>query len=595
MKAIQRSLIAVGIAAAFANNAQAFIFQTDSVQGSLDTQLTVGMGKRVQGQDCGLVGDRNVCGAAANTAQWANADNGDLNYNKGDLFTTHLKGTHELLLKFPDEWKFMARGTWLVDFKATDTARSELESDAVKQISRDTRLLDFWVSKEISFEGGKKLRTRLGQQAINWGESLFTTGGINATNALDLQKLAIPGTQLKEAVLPAPMLSLAASLGRGVNVEGYYQFQWQQNRYPPAGTYFSVTDIYDKGREPIAYFDQSNFNLSGPDSISKKPGVRNLLAIQQARQALISAGGDAQSFPFTVNANDGKPKKDGQYGLSLHYKPDQLQADFGFYYVNYHDKSPNLTITPTEYKWSYLENRKLYGVSTNFPLGDWSIGSELSYRPKDAVALSGCFNSTGPLDFNTNGAPVSCDQWIDEKKYQFILTAQRQLTPSDSGELLSMLGGATTAYLTLEAVGIRYPGVSPYKRYVRTVGGQQVVQVPAAGLLAWLDPNKLTGSGGTANSWGITADFNWIYDNSVIEGFQVIPGITYFQAIKGDTPNFTANLLENVKYANFYVLFNQNIGKWQAGVNYSTWFGSDTLRNVYKDRDFVGGFLTRSF
>lgn len=60
----------------------------------------------------------------ANTAVWGNGDDGNLNYDKGDLFTTHLKGSHELLLSFPDEWKFMGRVGWLYDFVADDTART---------------------------------------------------------------------------------------------------------------------------------------------------------------------------------------------------------------------------------------------------------------------------------------------------------------------------------------------------------------------------------------------------------------------------------------------------------------------------------------
>ncbi|MGC3218536.1 DUF1302 family protein, partial [Pseudomonas aeruginosa] len=49
------------------------------------------------------------------------ADQGDLNYDSGDMFTNYHKGTHELLLKMPEDITFMARGTWIPDFAATDT------------------------------------------------------------------------------------------------------------------------------------------------------------------------------------------------------------------------------------------------------------------------------------------------------------------------------------------------------------------------------------------------------------------------------------------------------------------------------------------
>ena len=73
--------------------------------------------------------------AAANTAVSSNGDDGDLNYNKHDFYTTYLKVTPELLLKFPADFKFMARATGLYDFKATDTRRTDLADDA-KQAGR---------------------------------------------------------------------------------------------------------------------------------------------------------------------------------------------------------------------------------------------------------------------------------------------------------------------------------------------------------------------------------------------------------------------------------------------------------------------------
>ena len=38
----------------------------------------------------------------------------------------------------------------------------------------------------------------------------------------------------------------------------------------------------------------------------------------------------------------------------------------------------------------FLTNRQLFGASTNFQLGNWAMGSELSFRPKDAIALNAC-------------------------------------------------------------------------------------------------------------------------------------------------------------------------------------------------------------
>ena len=585
MKTMSRNafLIAV-IALMCAGTAHAFQFQaSEDVKGSLDMQLTLGAGMRLVKQNPNLIGDPRVNGGA-NVAVSSNGDDGDLNYNRGDFFTTYLKFTPELLLKFPHDFKFMARGTALYDFKATDTRRTELADDAKDQAARDIQLLDLWVSKDLNI-GGERARVRVGNQVISWGESIFAIGGINSTNALDFQKFSVPGTQIKEAVIPAPIISIASGLTHGINMEAYYQFRWNRNRLPPVGTYFSVADILGKGRQPF-FVDVSG----GPDTGNFG--------------GLDPAADPSQANTFgAVFRDDKTPRNSGQYGVAMHYKPEGISLDLGFYFMNYHDKMPVLSLmSDFTTQWTYLENRKMYGVSANFPVGDWAVGWELSYRPKDAVALTSCFGPGTVLDSNNNptAAAVDCPMYIDEKKFQMHLTGILSLTPGDYGWLLDILK-ADTATFTGEAVGIRYPGVSPDKRYTRNINGVQVTQVADAGYGFWKG-GPTTGAAGTfntvspvgdANSFGYTVDFNWAYDSKIIRGWTVLPGVTYFQAVHGNTPTLTANYLRGAKSANVYVLFNQNAPtRWQAGLNYTNYWGDNQLLG---DRDFIGGFITRNF
>ena len=582
------------VAAAASPPAQAFRFEMGDIQGSLDSTITTGIGVRAQDPSCSLTGDPTTsCGGRANTAQWSAGDNGNLNYRKGDFFTAYLKGTHELVMKAPDGWTFMGRGTWLHDFKADDTARTELSSAARQQIVNDVRLLDLWVSKDLKI-GDQNGRVRLGNQVINWGESLFAIGGINQTNALDFQRLLVPGTQLKEAVLPAPMVSFASTLGAGLNLEAYYQFRWNKTRYAPVGGYWSVADYYGKGRESVS-FDGTNFNVTGRDQASRL-GLRRYSAAQG--DAAINDAGD---FAAPVG-RDIEPGNGNQYGLSMHWKPRNTALDLGVYYMQYHDTMPVLNLVGgAEYRWQFLEKRNLYGVSANFPLGNWAVGWELSYRPKDAVTLSACYNAGGPLDANTNMAAVTnCPQYVENDKYQMHLTGMLQLTPSDHGAVLDLLG-ADTGFISVEGVVAHYPGINRNKRITRTIEGVQVDQVPAPGYFIFLDRSDplapIAKGGGTATSWGYIVDFNVFYDGTVIPGWQMIPGVTFVHAVSGDTPNFAVPYLKGAKAANFYVLFNENAGNWQAGINFATYFGgkSDPERQYYKDRDFFGAFVSRHF
>lgn len=585
--------------------AYAYDFSTgiDDLSGSWVTSLTGGGGIRTKNASCSLTGDPNSasCGAGANTAQWASSDDGDLNYRKGQPFSTYISATSELLLTMPSNGlKFMVRGTAMYDFLAKDTARTPLSSAAQAQIVYDAELLDLWGEKDFTI-GGNQAHVRIGNQVLNWGESIFASGGINSTNSIDVQKLLIPGAQLKTALRPAPMLSFASGLPGGFSTEAYYQFQWNGNRYPPVGSYWSVADVLGRG-SGISTVDTRNYNLGGVDAGSiAGSNSGNATTLANITGGLVNgqyAGAPYYSLgiPFsTVLPNKTHP----QYGIRFAYRPPNTGLALGFYYENYTDKSPVLgTLANGSAQWSYLQNRQLFGVSANFPIGDWAVGTELSYRPRDAVSLSGCYGAGGPLDAYTNSVAGACSQYVDQKKLQWDLNGMLSLTPSQL-PLLDMVH-ASTAALTAEVTWIYYPGLNT-NGITRTVNGQTVVQVPLAGYWTWLNNNSGLGypileEKGTSSSVGATVDFNVTWDGTMIPGWQVTPGVTFTDALYGYTPNFNANYLQGAKSINAYVLFNKNPATWSLGLNYTAfWGGHQTVGQAFADRNFVGFFATRTF
>ncbi|WP_445288825.1 DUF1302 domain-containing protein [Variovorax atrisoli] len=524
----------------------AFTFETDNVRGSLDSTITIGTGIRAKDPSCTLItqGAAGIGAAAGCLAPTSSlGDQGNLNYRKGDAFTTYVKGSHELLLKMPDDITFLGRVNWMRDLTATHTSGytsgaapqylpDGLASDARGDLRFKARLLDFWVSKTFQL-GGETARVRVGNQVISWGESLFLPGGINATNALDIMRLSQPGTQLKEAVLPAPIASFATGLGHGLNFEAYVQARWNGNYMPPTGSYWSVANGMGKGHDAYGLIET-------------------------------------------------KPKNGGQWGTALKWQPEGTQLNLGAYVMNYNDKSLNFSTNAGgtgRPGWAYPENRRLYGLSANMPVGDWSVGTELSYRPRDAVALnpaaSGC-------SFN-NG---NC--WVDEKKLQWHLTGMLSLTPSNAPGVLRALG-ADTATLMAEAVVVRYPNLKKY------YGSDPI----AAGAWGWGQEFSAAGTPqpvGSKTAWGYNLDFSWVYDGTLIPGWQVIPEVYYFQAVKGRTPNGGGQLMEGAKSVNLVVTFVQNPAEWQASINYAAFFGGKRVFDQpYRDRNFVGLTLSRNF
>lgn len=529
-----------------AHDAGAATFDVGDVKASLDSTVSVGLGLRTKSPACDLVtqgatGDGAPAGCLAPTSLLG--DQGDLNYGKGDLFTAYLKGSHELLLKIPDDWKVMTRVNWVRDFAATETTgitsattpptvRDGQPADARRDLRFKARLLDLWVSKSLQV-GDQEARIRVGNQVVSWGESLFLPGGINSTNAMDIMRLSQPGTQLKEVFLPAPMVSVASGVGGGVNVEGYYQWKWNASYFPPTGSYWSVVNGLGRGHDEYGLAD--------------------------------------------VRARD-----DGQWGLALRWQPDGTQLNLGAYAMNYHDKVPQFSTNihgTGLVGWTYPEDRKLFGASANFPVGDLAVGTELSYRPKDAVALnsavSGCASQNG-----------NC--WVDEARWQWHLTGILSLTPSTGKWLLDALH-ADTATLLAESVVIRYPHLR------RTYGGDPI----SAGGWGWGQETNPAGTPvpvGTANSSGFNFDFSWVYDGTLLPGWQVVPEVYYFQALSGRTPNTSALFMKGAKSVNFTLGFIQNPANWQFALNYAKFMGgSSPFDQPLADRDFVGVVLSRNF
>ncbi len=539
-------LMALAVTLSTGEVALAATFATEDFSGNFDSTVSLGLGLRTRSPTCGLILDGATgAGAPAGCIAPTSAlgDQGDLNYRKGDLFALQIKGSHELLLKAPSDVTFLTRVNWVRDFAATQTSGIEsvttppglpgnLADDARQDLKFKARVLDFWVSKSFQV-GEQQARVRVGNQVVSWGESLFLPGGVNSTNALDIMRLSQPGTQLKEVVLPAPMISLASGLAKGLNAEAYVQTDWNRSYFPPTGSYWSLVNGLGKGHD-------------------------------------------------TYGLADVPARNSGQWGVAMRYEPPATSLNLGVYAMNYHDKVPQFSVNIKNtgaVGWTYPEDRRMYGVSANFPLGDWAIGTELSYRPKDAVALnaaaSGCSSQNG-----------NC--WVDQKRLQWHLTGLLSLTPSVGAGLLGLLG-ADTATLLSELVVIRYPNMQ------QSYGGDPV----SAGGWGWgqeTNPGGTPVPVGTKASSGFNFDFSWVYDGKLIPGWQVTPEVYYFQALSGRTPNTSALFMSGAKSANFIVTFTQNPAKWVFAINYALFRGgSSVFDQPYRDRDFVGAVLSRNF
>jgi hypothetical protein len=613
LRAISLGAMALGIALATPPaEARRWEFDNGTVL-NVDTVLSYGAQTRLQERYSGLIG-RDNGGTAPITGDigqklhgpggefasnpdfnFLNGDNGNLNFDDGSITSATIKGTHEIGLRWGDGWEGLARFSWLYDHAVDDGQYTELSAKARRIAELNLTPLDFWISKDFEV-GGQPVKVRLGNQVVSWGEDVFILGGINTINALDIRRFRTPGTQIKEVLRPAPMFYFNAGVTDSVSIEGYYQFLWNDFRFDPVGTFLSGADI--AGRGQLDAFAPSSFGLCGNfDAFTCGDGI------------LTPAIPGANIVPQYRSDRD--PEKSGQFGVALRYIPESFDAEFGLYYVHFHDKlpftsfvfDPSIQVAGNPLGLGYFnefgEDKHLIGISGNTKIGPIAVGSELSYRPKESVAIDptvplsaglapfglaagstamghsimdvvGCALGTG--DVVTPGPGKQFDAacttgytrgYVEEEKWQAHLTGFYFIEiDSVFGDMMRALGAAE-GYVLAEMAVTHFPSLDPRN-------------VPYLVFPSYDVPDK--------TSAGYVVELSLTYPN-VLGSFTVTPVLDFYHDFSGTTPN-ALPFVEDRKsvflgvtadYNNFY--------KFQVG--YTSYFGGGSS-NIMRDRDFLG-------
>ncbi|MFO7812484.1 MAG: DUF1302 family protein, partial [Pelovirga sp.] len=205
---------------------EAFQFSLgNEVSGNLDTTLSYGAAWRMKDQDSELIGTANDGDAYS-----VNYDDGNLNYDKGDLINHTAKITSELALNWRNFGLFV-RGTAFYDFENNDGSRrrTELSGDAKDMVGKDATLLDAYLYWNFDIASAPA-QLRVGQQVLSWGESTFIQNGINIINPVDVSKLRVAGAELREGLVPVGMVSGSISPTENISFEAFYQYEWEETK-----------------------------------------------------------------------------------------------------------------------------------------------------------------------------------------------------------------------------------------------------------------------------------------------------------------------------------------------------------------------------
>ena len=297
--------------------AQAIDFAAGGWNGSFDTTVSFGQTWREEARDPSLIAT-----ADGGTGRSPNIDDGNLNYTKGRVSSAY-KMVAELSLD-RDNFGLFVRGSLLYDdlVEDSETARTPISEQGKDLAGSYLRLLDAFVYGRWDL-GGHELDLRLGNMVVNWGESTFIQGGINAAiNHFDVAALRVPGSELREAYLPQEMLKVSFGLTDNLTAEAIGLFDWDPTQPEPVGTYFSSNDFVPRGGEEV-FLGFGAFSDQGTDFTPLGgPFIENFQAVPRGT---------------TTEASDS-----GQYGAALRwFLPDFGQGtELGFYFVNYHSKLP---------------------------------------------------------------------------------------------------------------------------------------------------------------------------------------------------------------------------------------------------------------
>lgn len=207
------------------------------------------------------------------------------------------------------------------------------------------------------------LELRAGSQVINWGEATFFPGINGMQNRFDAAVASVPGTEVKEILLPTGAVYAQIDLTSALAFQTFYQYEWKHTRLNGVGTYFSQQDYLGPGAD--------NFFV----------GARALFGLD----------------PLIPRLEDDEPGDQGQWGTALHYAMES-GTELGFYYLNAHNKAPSFerqdvaiagSQLPVSYRIRYFENISTMGASFTTLVGDMQVNGEISYRENAPMADDG--------------------------------------------------------------------------------------------------------------------------------------------------------------------------------------------------------------
>jgi hypothetical protein len=563
-------------------------YEWGEVDLSLDTYITASMSVRTQSRDCLQVaavngGCNEVPDAALNgvlNGRLLNSDDGNLNIDRGDVYSVLVSVSHDIDLTWRNYGAFtrllyfydaMQITNW-DDYTPRRTPYSQ-EARWRGSLTRggvvgvDFRFLDAYGWARFK-PLDRRMEIRFGNQVVNWGEEYFTQGGIKATNSFDVTKLRIAGAELKQGLVPAPMVRLSTDVIGALSFETYYQFDWNPTQIDPTGTFWSINDMVARGA-------QGQFLFQDPGTNGRPP------------EDLIALGPIAGGVP---RATTREADAQGQWGAAFRYYWDAIETELGLYYVRFHDKFPTVSYEGTgfapgdvSYFTEYVEKINLYGVSFNTTLGGVAVAGELSLRSNQPTPISSAYT-----DLLAAGGVGDERGMVREPRIMAIVNGLYVASPTTAaiGPVIRALGASDLTMIGEFAV-VNYPWLDDDISYASPNGVAPDIHAVVFG-----NPIDNTWRP-NATSLGYQLRFQATYNQVFGAPVTLTPSLAFRHDAYGTTPDAGTQFTEGrLAIAAQLEAVYQN--DWKGLVTYSNSFGGGSA-NVDTDRDFFQVAISYAF
>lgn len=357
-----------------------------------------------------------------------NFDDGNRNFRRGSLINNRASLFGELQFRY-DNYGLVFSGSGFYDRSYRRTNDNDSPSTVNKtgpndDFTEDTRqfngkrarLLEAYAYGDWSLGDEAHLSLRVGQQLVAWGESLFLSGIASTQGPVDATKAFVPGSEIKDILLPVNQIGLRLSLNSDLTLLGQYKLTYQSSDIFPVGDYFSPSDAVGDGAT-FVYGSANPLYLGGYgcqgllSSLVSSIGlgvVNDLLANFNFNvDNLCNANGiggplfGAEPYIYAVREGDITPPHDGQWGAGMMYRATD-NLTLGGYWLRYHDTNPTVSLNvgfapfsntipllstelinqyvPTSYNVKYFDGIHLLGISFSTVIGPFNVGGEISRR-----------------------------------------------------------------------------------------------------------------------------------------------------------------------------------------------------------------------